>query len=142
MLQYQRILAPVDFANLSNSALQQAASHSEQSQSALLIAHIVDYTLPDYASAVMESTADSEKMLVRQAELHLENLLDELEIGYCEKIVKSGHTIPALLSLIVEREIDLVVMGTHMRAAESGAHTSVTMAIIENSDCDVLVLHK
>jgi nucleotide-binding universal stress UspA family protein len=142
MLQYKKILAPVDFAEISNSALRQAADHSEQSQSELLVAHVVDWVLPDYASDSMVSAMDSEKTLVRQAELHLEYLLDELEIGYCEKIVRTGKTIPALLDIITESEVDLVVMGTHRRAPVSERYKSVTMAIIEKADCDVLVLHK
>jgi len=124
------------------TSVEQGQNHSEQSQSELLVAHVVDWVLPDYASDSMVSAMDSEKTLVRQAELHLEYLLDELEIGYCEKIVRTGKTIPALLDIITESEVDLVVMGTHRRAPVSERYKSVTMAIIENADCDVLVLHK
>jgi len=141
MLQYRKILAPVDFAEISNSALRQAASHSEQSQSELLIAHVVDSELPEYTSANSVSE-DSERSLAREAELHLDVLLDDLEIGYCEKIVRTGRTVAELLKIIEEKDIDLVVMGTHNHTTASERYKSVTMAIVENAECDVLVLHK
>lgn len=141
MLQYRKILAPVDFAEISNSALRQAADHSEQSQSELLIAHIVDNELPEYASAANVSV-ESEQSLTCEAEIHIDELLDVLEIGYCEKLVRTGHTVTELLKIIVEKEIDLVVMGTHNRIPASERYKSVTMAIVENAECDVLVLHK
>lgn len=141
MLQYHKILAPVDFTEISHSALTRAASHSEQNQSEFLIAHIVDGELPEYAVSGTTSDA-SEQALIRQAELQLDDLLDELEIGYCEKTVRTGRTVVELLKIISEREIDLVVMGTHKRTPVSERYKSVTMAIVENAGCDVLVLHE
>lgn len=142
MLQYQKILAPVDFAEISNSVLAQAASHSEQSQSKLYIVHIVDLLLPVYASLELMTDVSVQDALLSQAEKHLDHLLDELEIGYCETIVKAGRIVPSLLETISENDIDLVVMGTHNKRGPSENYKSITMAIAEKAACDVLVLHK
>ncbi|OED39979.1 hypothetical protein AB833_13080 [Chromatiales bacterium (ex Bugula neritina AB1)] len=142
MLNYKNILAPVDFAEISNSVLQHAADYSEQSQSKLVISHVVDRIFPDYAAIEISNLTNLEEKLIHQAELHLEELLDELEIGYCEKIVRAGRIIPTLLEIIDKQEIDLVVMGTHTDNSVSEKYRSVTMAMVENADCDVLVLHK
>lgn len=141
MLRYNRILAPIDFAEISYSTLKQASIHSEESQSEFIVAHIVDQ---DGArrSEKDENTHTSIKNLVKQAELHVNVLLDELEIGYAETMVRAGPTVDTLLEVIAEKEVDLVVMGTHHHQAVAERARSVTLAIIEKVDCDVLVLHK
>lgn len=139
MLQYRKILAPIDFAEISNSALKQAAMHSEQSQSELLVAHVVDRMSTVYSA---DDNPQAEQTLVRQAELHLTDLLDELEIGYADTIVRVGLTVPCLLEIISENGIDLVVMGTHRNHTTAERYKSTTMDVVENANCDVLVLHK
>jgi len=71
MLAYKRILVPVDFSDISRSAISQAANHSEASESELLVVHIVD-------DSVQSSDTD---LRIRDAESQLTDLLDSLEIG-------------------------------------------------------------
>ncbi len=144
MLNYTRILAPVDFAEISNSVLTHAAEYSEQSQSELVITHVVDREHADNPAVThdkrTESEAEADK--VYRAGLHLEALLDDLEIGYCEKIIRTGLIVPTLLEIVEAQKIDLVVMGTHIGNPASERYKSVTMAMVESARCDVLVLHR
>ncbi len=133
MLSYKKILVPVDFTKISTSALAKAARHSEASDSRLFVAHIIDPTTVSTEHAV-ESVKQS-------ALLKLDNLLDEAEVGYCEKEVEIGETIPTLLQIINNNEIDLVVMGTqHFNSLDE--KISVTRKLGEIIECDILVLHK
>jgi len=132
MLAYKRILVPVDFSDISRSAISQAANHSEASESELLVVHIVD-------DSVQSSDTD---LRIRDAESQLTDLLDSLEIGYCEKLVELGDTVPRLLQIIKEQKIDLVVMGTHTGIPVSPLIRSMTVEVVTHTECDILVLHK
>jgi len=136
MLQYRKILVPVDFAKISSSAITQAAEHSEASNSELLVVHVIDQA--DTAG----ETAEVDKKMIAEKEAQLDELLDSLEIGYCEKLVITGVTVPALLALIEKRNIDLVVMGTHTAPNPPSWVRSITTEVVANTRCDVLVLHK
>lgn len=132
MLDYQKILVPVDFTQISESAIIRAARHSEASNSQLLVVHIVD----DYLS-----TGNIEHK-VQQAEVEVTELLNRLEIGYCDKFVQSGDPVESLLEVIQDEKADLVVMGTHKEGPSSAIIQSITIEVVTSTECDVLVLHK
>jgi len=133
MLNYKKILVPVDFTQISKSAIIKAASHSEASNSELLITHILDDSTPH---------SDDSAQRVSRAEQKLDALLDDLEIGYCEKLVMEGETLATLMDLIRERQIDLVVMGTHNGTSLSPLMRSISVEVVTHTECDVLVLHQ
>lgn len=133
MLNYDRILVPVDFSDISTSALEQATRHSEASESKLFVAHIIDQK--------SVTTDEARNAVKRDAVQQLDNLLDSAEVGYCEKVVEIGETVPMLLQLVNDNNIDLVVMGTH-HFSELDNGYSVTKALGEKLVCDILMLHK
>jgi nucleotide-binding universal stress UspA family protein len=136
MLQYENILVPIDFAEISNSAIAQAAKHSEASNSQLTVVHVIDN------SDCEAATAEEQTQLIRQKEREIDQLLDQLEIGYCEKVVVCGKTVPSILNVIASHKSDLVVMGTHRGRNPSDLAHSITREVVANTECDVLVLHK
>lgn len=133
MLSYQRILVPVDFTDISRHALLKAAGHSEASGSRLYVTHIIDpNSLPP------NETAETSK---KKALTKMDRLLDDAEVGYSEKLVEIGQTIPALLQIIESHTIDLVVIGTqHFNSLETDI--SVTKSLSENLECDILIIQK
>ncbi|MEM7256532.1 MAG: universal stress protein [Pseudomonadota bacterium] len=133
MLSYKNILVPVDFEKGSESAIIKAANHSEASDSLLMVAHVID-------SQTLNQGEPAET--AGMAEARLDALLDSLEIGYCEKLVVEGDTVDSLLRLIQQHNIDLVVMGTAVKEEPSRLVKSITVAVVTNTECDVLVLHK
>ncbi len=142
MLAYKNILVPVDFAEISKLAITKAASHSEASNSKLLVAHIVDDESLHDDSQLENNDVPGIHTLLKQAGENLDELLDSLEIGYCDKLVRTGEPVPTLLQIIAERGIDLVVMGTHKGTTSSAWVRSVTVEVVTRTECDVLVLHK
>jgi nucleotide-binding universal stress UspA family protein len=131
MLSYKKILVPVDFKKGSESAIVKAANYSQASGSHLLVAHVID-----------GSDASGGECQADFAEHGLDALLDSLEIGYCDKLVVQGDTVRSLLDIIEAHRIDLVVMGTGIREEPSRLVRSITVAVVTNTECDVLVLHK
>ncbi len=133
MLSYERILVPIDFTEISTAALAKAAHHSEASGSRLYVAHIAAPT-----PVLSQVTRDSVQQEILQK---IDQMLDDAEVGYSEKIVEFGDTVPTLLDIILKHKIDLVVMGTH-HFNSMDEHNSVTKAMGENIECDILILHK
>jgi len=133
MLTYKKILVPVDFTLISETAIVKAANHSEASNSQLLVAHVVDD-----AHSAPSVTSDA----TNEADAKLTSLLDALEIGYCEKLVSTGDTVATLLQIINDQGVDLVVMGTHKGTPVSPLIRSMTVEVVTQTECDILVLHK
>jgi len=142
MLDYKKILVPVDFEEISKPAITKAASHSEASNSELLVAHIVDDKSLHDDSQPQNDDVVGIHTLLEQAGKNLDELLDSLEIGYCDKLVRAGEPVPTLLEIIAEHGIDLVVMGTHKDSTSSAWVRSVTVEVVTHTECDVLVLHR
>lgn len=131
MLNYSNILVPIDFSDISISALEKAARHSDASGSRLFVAHI----------SPSDTLEESRGTVEREALKEIDKLLNTAEVGYSEKIVGFGDTVPTLLDIISNHHIDLVVMGTHHFNSFSNEH-SVTKDMGESIECDILILHK
>ena len=142
MLDYKRILAPVDLASISHSVLERAARHSQESGSEFWVTHVVDTELHQYPGFESIADASDQSVLLENAKTQLDILLEEHEIGYCETLVTAGQTVPTLIRVIEEKNIDLVVMGSHRDHSSSPMYQNVTSSIIESVVCDVLVLHR
>lgn len=140
MLSYSKILVPVDFAKISESAVIKAANHSEASNSQLVVVYVLDPAEHNNTDGAVEApdTADA----LKRANARVDRLLDRLEIGYCDKIVREGNTVDTLLGIIKDEKVDLVVMGTHSTEEPPRLVKSITAAVVAKTECDVLVLHK
>ena len=139
MLSYSKIMVPIDFEKISESAIAKAASHSEASNSQLLVVYVLD---PERHDETDWQDSEASHIALQQAGQRVDRLLDRLEIGYCDKMVKAGDTVEQLLEIIQSEKIDLVVMGTHSKEEPPRLVKSITAAVVSNTECDVLVLHK
>lgn len=142
-MDYKKILVPIDFTTISESTLIQAAQHSEHNQSELSVIHIHDENSSSYPSSfIAGEEVLNEEDRITHTEHRIDQLLDKLQIGYCEKLVVKGDTVTVLLNTIEENDINLLVMGTHHRVMQNSTTPSITLAMVEKAQCDVLVLHK
>jgi nucleotide-binding universal stress UspA family protein len=100
MIHIKSIMVPVDFSDTSKKAVNYGLSLALQFNTRLVLAHVMPFTI----------TAPGEE----------DRLLDLIPID-CRKaldfeiVVKSGEVRHEILEIVNEKEIDLVVMGTHGR---------------------------
>lgn len=101
MIRIKNIMVPVDFSDISKKAANYGLSFALESEARLILAHIGP---PDAASY------DQEKKDL--LELIPQDCRERMTF---EIIVKSGNVQSELLGIVEDRDIDLVVMGTHGR---------------------------
>jgi nucleotide-binding universal stress UspA family protein len=102
MIRIQRILVPVDFSEASKKAVNYGLSFALEFESRLILAHIAPYDAAAY-----------EKAKADLLELIPQDCRDRLNF---EIIVKSGDIRAELAAIVEDREIGLIVMGTHGRS--------------------------
>src|SRR5688572_14371473 len=101
MIHIKTIMVPVDFSETSKKAVNYGLSLALEFDAALTLVHIARYDEKAYESAKIE-------------------LLQLIPVQYRERldfeiIVKAGSVRPGILGIVDERDVDLVVMGTHGR---------------------------
>jgi len=101
MIHIKNIMVPVDFSETSKKAVNYGLSLALEFEAKLVLAHIVPFDSKMFAEAKIQL---------------LELIPAEIRetLGF-EFVVKSGSVRPELLEIVDEKEIDLVVMGTHGR---------------------------
>lgn len=99
MIHIKTIMAPVDFSEASKKAVNYALSLALEFDARLVLTHVTPYTTP----------TDEEARLL---ELIPPDCREALNF---EIVVKSGEVHHQILGIVKDKEIDLVVMGTHGR---------------------------
>jgi nucleotide-binding universal stress UspA family protein len=127
MIRIPNILVPVDFSDASKRAVNYGLSFGLGFESKLILAHIAPYDTAAYEKA----KADLMKLIPADCRDRL----------HFEIIVKSGDVRPELLGIVEDREIDLVVMGTHGRTGiRHFMAGSVTERVVRSSRVPVLTI--
>jgi nucleotide-binding universal stress UspA family protein len=129
MIRIKRILVPVDFSEPSKTAVNYGLSLAFEFDAELVLANIATFDHDLY-----------EKAKTQLIDLIPADLRERLHF---ETIVKSGDVQDEILGIVKDREIDLVVMGSHGRGALGRMMLgSVTEHILRRVPVPVLTVHK
>lgn len=142
----KKILVPCDFSAAAEEAFKFAVKIASQSGGEIVVLFILDITLwrgnptlsQSYAFNLnflkeMEKEAD-EKFLVMREKFAPKTL----SVKFTQKI---GTMVPDIASFVIEKEIDLVVMGTRENR-KSRPHTSNTQLAIRSCSVPVIAIRK
>jgi nucleotide-binding universal stress UspA family protein len=145
MIDLHRILVPTDFSKHSRNALMYAAAFAEKFGAELHLLHVVQdlaLFIPEAVSVAPPIAPPMEQMTaaVRAA---LQRLVkdNQLEGKAVHLEVREGTPFYEIIQSAKEKEIDLIIMGTH---GHSGlAHVllgSVTEKVVRKAPCPVLTV--
>jgi nucleotide-binding universal stress UspA family protein len=145
MIDLKRILIPTDFSKFSKVALEYAAALAEKFGSELFLLHVAQnlgVMIPDMVNVMPPILPPEEQMTaaVREAlgRIIKESQLERFKVS---PEVRQGTPFYEIIQLAKEKNIDLIVMGTH---GHSGlVHVlmgSVTEKVVRKAPCPVLTV--
>jgi universal stress protein A len=145
IISMKRILFPTDFSEPAKEAQQYAMALAERFGAELHLLHVIPMVIP-YPDAASPFVLPQEELQL-QIESADKRLIDELDPAWSMQhpVVHSavvGLAVDEILNYVKEREIDLIVVGTH-------GHTGLTRLLIGSvaeklvrvANCPVLTVH-
>lgn len=145
MIDLHRILVPTDFSKHSANALTYATAFAEKFGAELYFLHVVQdlaLFIPDMVTVAPPPTPTVEQLSVAvQAAFDRIIKENQLERFTLHREVREGTPFYEIIQFAREKDIDLIVMGTH---GHSGlAHVllgSVTEKVVRKAPCPVLTV--
>lgn len=138
------ILVPTDFSALAESALKVGIAIAKRHRAMILLLHVVDHysylqpsevflheirIIPEVKSHQEERVKGLAKIISEQMEIDVDVLVDE------------GSPADVICSVAVQKQINLIVMGTHgMSGLRKFFIGSESFRVIKNSGCPVLTI--
>lgn len=143
-MKVKRILAPVDFSEVSQQSLDAAASLASQLGASVVILHAVE---PVYFAGTMFGPEINVPHLVeeqrRAAKSAMETMLARMKKKEVPAIglVETGIPQDVVLKVAADKKCDMIVMGTHGRSGVTHLLLgSVAEKIVRSATCPVLTV--
>jgi nucleotide-binding universal stress UspA family protein len=145
MIDLHRILVPTDFSKHSENALKYAVAFAEKFGAELHLLHVVQdlaLFLPDAVTAMPPVTPPVEQ-LTAAVRVALDRLIEEHQLQRLkvQTEVREGTPFYEIIHCAREKDVDLIVMGTHGRSGL--VHVllgSVTEKVVRKAPCPVLTV--
>ena len=133
----QHFLVPIDFSDSSDRALDCAIELGKKLQARLTLLHVV--YLPRLAEIDLSPYQEEMETDAKKA---LESCLKRVRDGGLEATIEIVHGVPfrEIVDMTNDRNIDLIIMGTHGRTGLQHAFLgSVAEIVVRLAPCPVLV---
>ena len=144
MQKYKKILAAVDFSDVSKAAAAEAAGLAQHYGAKLALLHVIEHFpehLPHYRMS--EEDMDPQEFLIDRAKRDLGEMAQGLGTADAEVVVKlTTHSAKVeILDFVGKNGIDLVVIGAVGRTLLADiVGGSTAAALVRASPCDVLAV--
>ncbi len=143
-VQVEKILAPVDFSECSEHALDYALALAQLFEAELVLLHVVELPfLPSYSMAGVPDLSLPVEQLEETGRQRMEKMLEECRESYprVEADIRTGAPFVEVIDFARENEMDLVVMGTHGRSGlKELLIGSVAEKVVRKAPCPVLTV--
>jgi universal stress protein A len=136
---YKRVLFATDFDEVGILAAHKAKKIADESRADLILVHVVE-PIPAYAYPGFAGFAEVELSIRDQAEKELNELAEKLGVDVKHRFIEFGSTKNEILRVANERQIDLIVTGSHGKHGLSLLLGSTANAILHGAQCDVLIV--
>jgi universal stress protein A len=139
---YQKVLVAIDFSSHSAEVVVKAKQLAEMHRAQLDMIHIVEVpvypVLEDIAVMGMPGLWDQEvaSRLTEESTKRLKQLADSNGINHYHVVVGLAYT--DIVEYAKQKQVDLIVMGSHGASGLSRLIGSTTNAVINHAECDVL----
>ncbi len=144
MISLKKILCPIDHSDCSKEALKYAVSFAMKDEAKLYLLHIIDIrSFSEGLDAMSKQIPDEEtleQLRTKLLDCIPEEIRDEMDV---EAIVIQGIPFAEIISTAREKEIDMIVIGSHGRTGI--AHMmlgSVSEKVVRKAPCPVLIVRQ
>ena len=143
MIKFKKILCPVDYSDCSAKALRYAAGLALKDSGKLYLMHVIDKRVYDYGGPVYEAQLSPDAEVIEHLKEKLgESVPKEIRGDIdVETIVTVGVPAQEIVNAADDKEVDVIVMGTHGRTGI--AHVvmgSVAENVVRKALCPVLTV--
>lgn len=136
---YKRVLFATDFDEVGVQAAYKAKKIADENGADLILVHVVE-PIPAYAYPGFAGFSEVEISIREQAEKELSDLAQKLKVDAAHCFVEFGATKNEVLRVAEEKNIDLIVTGSHGKHGLALLLGSTANAILHGANCDVLVV--
>jgi nucleotide-binding universal stress UspA family protein len=145
MISLKTVLVPTDFSPTSEQALRYAKALADAFGATLHIIHVIEepYGQPWAVEAYGFSLAALQDEWVKEAQKRIATILtsEEQQRYRAETSTVLGHPVSEILSYARDRQVDLIVMGTHGRGPLGHVVMgSVAERVVRRAPCPVLTV--
>ncbi|MCD6290533.1 MAG: universal stress protein [Anaerolineae bacterium] len=149
MVEFKRILVPLDGSPLSERALPAAAALAEKFDGRLILLHVLDIPTPTlpalYPEIAIGWVEEAREQAHREAQRYLEKLraaLEEQGLGV-EVLLRDTSPAEDILDVATTGGVDLIVMSTHGQGGLARwTFGSVADKVARHSPCPVLLVRQ
>ncbi len=144
MISLKKILCPIDHSDCSKEALKYAVSFAMKDEAKLYLLHIIDIrSFSEGLDAMSKQIPDEEtleQLRTKLLDCIPEEIRDEMDV---EAIVIQGIPFAEIISTAREKEIDMIVTGSHGRTGISHMMLgSVSEKVVRKAPCPVLIVRQ
>jgi nucleotide-binding universal stress UspA family protein len=144
MISLKKILCPIDHSDCSKEALKYAVSFAMKDEAKLYLLHIIDVrSFSEGLEAMSQQIPDEEtleQLRTKLLDCIPEEIRDDMDV---EAIVIQGIPFAEIISAAREKEIDMIVIGSHGRTGISHMMLgSVSEKVVRKAHCPVLTVRQ
>ncbi len=137
---YARILVPTDFSKASYAAFTPARELAKKFHSRVMLLHVVE-DIPAFAYELGLSQKELDERIIAHTADAMRKAGKRLNVKGAELIIRTGNVQQEILRMVKEKNVDLIVMGTHGRTGFVRALVgSVAEKIVRFAPCQVLTV--
>jgi len=135
---YKHILFATDLTEDTDYLIEKVQNVCRLTHAALSLIHVVE-PLPGYSYAYL-GIEDIEGQLIDEAKRTMEKLGAKLTVAQANQFVEVGPTKTKILQIAEEKNVDMIICGSHGRHGLSLLLGSTANAILHGAKCDVLTV--
>lgn len=137
---YKKILVAIDLTEEAPQVLEKAVALSEQHNAQLLLAHVVEPVGYAYGGDIPMDLSELQDQLDKAAREQLAAYGKEYSVSEDSQIVTVGRPESEIHHISEERDVDLVVVGSHGRRGIQLLLGSTANGVLHGAKCDVLAV--
>ncbi|MFH1623924.1 MAG: universal stress protein [Pseudomonadota bacterium] len=146
MVEINRILFCHDFSDTADFVFDYALSMAEKFSASLYVVHVIEEG-PQWAYVEPLLGVDTARTISEEMEQKIEQKLNDIckskagMVNECYPIMTRGIPFSEIITIAKEKEIDLIVMGTHGRTGLGRVlFGSVALRVLRRATCPVLTV--